>query len=378
MRLTIHKRLVFCAAHRLYRGDWTPEKNTSFFGQESQTHGHNYVADFEFSGPIDPTTGMVIELSKIKDALLESLIADYDHHFLNHDTAPFTSANYLPSLELIARELCRRANLLFLDQGIGCESCTLEEIGGPKAQAFRTGLLQKSFSLVIPSVAQRIIFNGHPLLAQTSLSLTCVFELPHDPMLSYYQNERFILDKLRVFSLSQAEDCLGHCYLEQLASLWWPILSQFGPLSKIILTGIGETSCVYTGDDFLISSAKFSLPMAHCLQKHDLPFVESEALFGQCTRLHGHTFEVTVSTKLLLADCHLDTLPNDLFYRHCASFFDRIRFTCISDHPDFLEKELATCERLIFWIASTLDREFKVAHLFLQETPNNAFELTAS
>ena len=70
MLLTVSKRLEFSASRRLHVRDWSEEKNLAVFGPETNARygsGRNYVAYFVFTGPVDPATGMLINISEIKE-----------------------------------------------------------------------------------------------------------------------------------------------------------------------------------------------------------------------------------------------------------------------------------------------------------------------
>ena len=70
MFLTVSKRLEFSASRRLFIPRWTDNQNLIAFGPETKAvygSGRNYVAHFVFTGPVDPTTGMLINISEIKE-----------------------------------------------------------------------------------------------------------------------------------------------------------------------------------------------------------------------------------------------------------------------------------------------------------------------
>lgn len=79
------RRVHFSSAHRLYRPDWSDEKNRGVFGDCSNPnwHGHNYELDVTVEGAIDPETGYVMDLKKLKEALEERVVGDVDHRNLN-------------------------------------------------------------------------------------------------------------------------------------------------------------------------------------------------------------------------------------------------------------------------------------------------------
>jgi 6-pyruvoyltetrahydropterin/6-carboxytetrahydropterin synthase len=81
----VTRRLHFSAAHRLFRQDWSDERNQDVFGDCSNPHwhGHNYEIDVTVAGPIDPETGFVMDLKALRDLVEERVIADVDHRNLN-------------------------------------------------------------------------------------------------------------------------------------------------------------------------------------------------------------------------------------------------------------------------------------------------------
>ena len=70
MLLTVSKRLEFSASRRLHVDGWSDNENLAVFGPETNARygsGRNYVAYFVFTGPVDPATGMLINISEIKE-----------------------------------------------------------------------------------------------------------------------------------------------------------------------------------------------------------------------------------------------------------------------------------------------------------------------
>ena len=102
MNLTISRKAHFNAAHKLYRPDWSDEKNESVFGKcaNDNFHGHNYDLTVSLTGKVDPETGYVYDLGKLKD-IIKQEVEDYlDHKNLNLDIPEFKNLN--PTAENIA------------------------------------------------------------------------------------------------------------------------------------------------------------------------------------------------------------------------------------------------------------------------------------
>lgn len=87
--VTVTRRLKFNAAHRVNNPALSEEQNREIFGKcnNANGHGHNYVLDVSVEGEIDPATGYVMDLSRLK-ALVEREVVDaVDHHNLNVDVS---------------------------------------------------------------------------------------------------------------------------------------------------------------------------------------------------------------------------------------------------------------------------------------------------
>jgi len=99
--MKVCRRVNFNAAHRLYRKDWSDQKNDAVFGKcnNPNFHGHNYVMEVWIEGDIDPETGYVIDLKILKDIIKEEIVERFDHRNLNLDCSEFE--NLIPTAENI-------------------------------------------------------------------------------------------------------------------------------------------------------------------------------------------------------------------------------------------------------------------------------------
>jgi 6-pyruvoyltetrahydropterin/6-carboxytetrahydropterin synthase len=95
MKVTVSRRAHFNAAHRLYRKDWSFDKNEKVFGlcNNPNYHGHNYELIASVTGEVDPDTGYVIDIKDLK-ALIKSEVEDaFDHKNLNLEVPEFKELN---------------------------------------------------------------------------------------------------------------------------------------------------------------------------------------------------------------------------------------------------------------------------------------------
>ena len=100
--MRVCRRATFNAAHRLFRKDWSDEKNNAVFGKcnNPNFHGHNYILEVWIEGAIDPATGYVIDLKIVKDLIKNEITDRFDHKNLNLDCKEFLNLN--PTAENIA------------------------------------------------------------------------------------------------------------------------------------------------------------------------------------------------------------------------------------------------------------------------------------
>ncbi|HEY0974891.1 MAG TPA: 6-carboxytetrahydropterin synthase [Solimonas sp.] len=96
------RRETFCAAHRLWSEDLSDAENRALFGKcaYDHGHGHNYVLEVTLRGPVDPKTGILINVTEVRDAIRELVIDDVDHRHLNHDSPLCRGIN--PTVENLA------------------------------------------------------------------------------------------------------------------------------------------------------------------------------------------------------------------------------------------------------------------------------------
>lgn len=92
----------FNAAHRLHNPKWSDQENADFFGvcNNANFHGHNYKLIVTLTGEVDPDTGYLVDLSKLKQLIRGEVTDKFDHRNLNLDVPEFRDLN--PSVENIA------------------------------------------------------------------------------------------------------------------------------------------------------------------------------------------------------------------------------------------------------------------------------------
>jgi len=81
----ITRRERFNAAHRLFKEEYSDEKNLEVFGKCSNPnwHGHNYELFVTVKGEVNPETGFLINLKMLSQIILEYVIEKIDHKNIN-------------------------------------------------------------------------------------------------------------------------------------------------------------------------------------------------------------------------------------------------------------------------------------------------------
>jgi 6-pyruvoyltetrahydropterin/6-carboxytetrahydropterin synthase len=86
----ITRKEHFNAAHKLWREEWSDEKNEAVFGRCSNKnwHGHNFYIFVTVKGVPSEETGFVIDLKVLSQLIKEYVVEPLDHRNLNLDV-PF-------------------------------------------------------------------------------------------------------------------------------------------------------------------------------------------------------------------------------------------------------------------------------------------------
>lgn len=98
----VTRRLHFNAGHRVFNPALSDEENARLFGPCSNPnfHGHNYELDVSVEGEIDPTTGYVVDLGRLRALVEEHVLRHIDHRNLNLDVPFLRGVN--PTAEQLA------------------------------------------------------------------------------------------------------------------------------------------------------------------------------------------------------------------------------------------------------------------------------------
>jgi 6-pyruvoyltetrahydropterin/6-carboxytetrahydropterin synthase len=117
----------FNAAHRLYKANWSDEKNLQVFGKCSNPnwHGHNYRLLVTVKGEVNPETGFLINLKNLSEIINNYIIDKVDHKNLNIEVDFMKNIN--PSAENIAIAIWKQLEKPVSEKGAILHKVKLQE-----------------------------------------------------------------------------------------------------------------------------------------------------------------------------------------------------------------------------------------------------------
>lgn len=124
MKISLTRRYLFSASHRLHSSRFTAAENDRLYGKCNYPHGHghNYFVEVTVSGAPDPDTGMIANLADLDAFVRERVLDSLDHIYLNAQAPEFLDV--VPTTEnlclLIFRRLqdfpCARLECIRIDE----------------------------------------------------------------------------------------------------------------------------------------------------------------------------------------------------------------------------------------------------------------------
>ncbi|HEX4665236.1 MAG TPA: 6-carboxytetrahydropterin synthase [Chthoniobacterales bacterium] len=397
MLLTVSKRLEFSASRRLRSPAFSEAENLAAFGLESAARygtGRNYVSYFVFTGEVNPTNGMLVNISEIKRRVEEILHARFDHKFLNEDHPAFRETP--PTAENIARQLFSEVAPLFSDLEAALVACHLVESPERSATFYADGATDENHWLEFSAARQTM--SPHLSPAENE-QLFGVASAPHGH--GHYYRARFTFggdepeSAARHKALSEALDGLrtelDHKNLnhdvvsltnrpkttESLAQYLFERVASGLPLQRVRLHERDDFFAEYWSGGTFFLGMRRAFGAAHRLHAPALSAAENADLYGKCNnpRGHGHRYltEATIGGSY---DARSGTLYNFLALR---DGIDTALAPWQDKHLD-LETEAfraqpSTGENIVRALWPRMDGELddRLVRLRLWETPNNRF-----
>jgi 6-pyruvoyltetrahydropterin/6-carboxytetrahydropterin synthase len=397
MLLTVSKRLEFSASRRLFVSRWSESENVASFGEESRSKhgtGRNYVAYFIFSGRVDPVTGMLINISEIKQRAGEIVDNRFDHKFLNEDNPAFRET--VPTAENIARQLFNDVAPLFADVDAKLVAVHLIETPDRSATFYVDGACDANywceFSAARQTMSPRLTtaenahlfgestaIHGHnyrarlsfrkekadgPIVQQHDVDL-CIKSL-HDELDHRYLNEQPSLKDRPMTTESLA------AYIRERVAASLPIHRLRLHEREDFFAEVWPEQNIFLGLQMRFSAA-------HRLHVPSFSDEKNAELFGKCDNPHGHGHlylaEATIGGNY---DQRSGTLYDFVAFRSAlseslADWQDRH----LDLETEDFRKTPSTGENIVRALWSKIDKRVnqQLARLRLWETKNNRFTL---
>lgn len=132
--MLITRRERFNAAHRLFRSDFSDERNLEVFGKCSNPnwHGHNYELFVTVEGEINPETGFVVNLKTLSELVNKLIIEKLDHKNINLEV-DFMSGK-LASTENLAKAIFEQLDAPIQKLGVNLHSIRINETENNSAE----------------------------------------------------------------------------------------------------------------------------------------------------------------------------------------------------------------------------------------------------
>jgi 6-pyruvoyltetrahydropterin/6-carboxytetrahydropterin synthase len=319
MFLTVSKRLEFSASRRLFVPRWTDSENLVAFGPETEAvhgTGRNYVAHFVFTGPVDPTTGMLINISEIKERAGKVLGERFDHKFLNKDNSKFRKLP--PTAENVARQLYLDLAPLFSDVDAKLAACHLMESPDRSATFYSDGACEGNYWFEFSAARQtmsphlgramnRRLFgeassiHGHNYRVRLTVRTeTKLGEAPlarHDKIDKCIRSLRAELDH-RYLNKDVSELKNRPMTTESLAGYIYERVNAFVPLHRLRLHERDDFFAEISDDENVFLGMRMPFYAAHRLHAAGLSKTKNAALFGKCNNSSGHGHRYLTETTI--------------------------------------------------------------------------------
>jgi 6-pyruvoyltetrahydropterin/6-carboxytetrahydropterin synthase len=400
MLLTVSKRVEFSASRRLFSQKFSAEENRKLFGDESSARygtGRNYLAYFIFTGQPDATTGMLINISEIKERAGEIIHNRYDHHFLNEDNAAFR--DNVPTAENVCRQLLDDVAPLFDGNPARLIAVHLRETPERSATAYAGGVIDANYwfdfsaarstlSPHLSALENEKLFgistgeHGHNYRARLTFRAN---SLAQEPVLGTQEEISSLIRSLRTQldhkNLNRNVDALRGkpVTTESLSRFILRSGSDKLPLSRIRLHERDDFFAEAWSDGGMFLGMREAFSAAHRLHVPSFSDTQNAELFGKCNnpRGHGHRYvaEATIGgeyNERSGALANFEELRNALT-QALAPWRDKH----LDLETDEFRDQPSTGENIVRALWPRIDNALqqRLVRLRLWETANNRFTL---
>jgi 6-pyruvoyltetrahydropterin/6-carboxytetrahydropterin synthase len=319
MLLTVSKRLEFSASRRLHVSGWSDAKNLAVFGPETNARygtGRNYVAYFVFTGPVDQSNGMLINISEIKERAGKIVRERFDHKFLNRDNPSFHAI--APTAVNVARQLYLDVAPLFSDVDATLAVCHLSESPDHSATFysnsaceanywFEFSAARKTMSPLLSAEENTRLFGPATSLHGHNYRVRLTFRTKNlDPDAALVRHdaidgcERSLRDELDHRYLNQDVAGLKNRPIttEGLAGYLYERVNAAVPLHRVRLHERDDFFAEVWNDESVFLGMRVPFHAAHRLQAIALSDTENAKLYGKCNNPLGHGHRYLTETTV--------------------------------------------------------------------------------
>ena len=398
MLLTVSKRLEFSASRRLQVKQWSERENLAAFGPETGARhgtGRNYVAYFVFTGPVNPSNGMLINISEIKERAGKVVRERFDHKFLNKDNPSFHDVP--PTAENIANQLYLGVAPLFSDAKL--VACHLSESPNRSATFYSDGTCDANYWFEF-SAARRTVSPDLSEQENARLFGKATSIHGHNYRVRLTFRTEKLTGEMPVARFEEIDACLrslhselDHRYLNQevaglkdrpittesLASYIYQRVNANLPLHRVRLHERDDFFSEVWNDKAVFLGMQMPFNVAHRLHAAALSDAENAKLYGKCNSLHGHGHRYLTETTI---GGEYDSRSGTL--RDLAAFKKAIEESLRPWQDRHLDLETedfrdapSTGENIVRALWSKIDNrlDHQLVRLRLWETANNRFTL---
>lgn len=109
--ITVTRQYRFAASHRLHSAELSEADNQLVFGKCNNPfgHGHDYVLQVQLAGPVDPESGLAVNLEKLDRLVRDQVLTQMANQDLNR-LSPFKAlVPTTENLAMVVDDMLRRA-----------------------------------------------------------------------------------------------------------------------------------------------------------------------------------------------------------------------------------------------------------------------------
>ncbi len=397
--LTVSRRFPFAASLRL-GGEGAPGEALHLWGKTARARhsvGANYVATVGFAGPVEPLTGMLVNLAVVKERIQVLLAARWDHHFLNRDHPAFSTLP--PTLENLAQALLAEAREAFAGETAQPVVCHLAESPSAGAAAYADGRVERwaaaefcaarrTLSPHLDESANRALFGAATRLHGHSYRLRVTLAGKVDARSGVIVPEGELQGALRAL-----REELDHRYLNEdvpalrsgpVTSEWlarhaFLRLQAALPVARTRLWELSWLSAEYLGGERARLVVESSFRAAHRLHAPRLDEVTNRTIYGKCNNPtgHGHRYVVEAACGGVLDPASGTVADLGEVQRALEGSLARWQMVHLDEETsDFCDRP-STSENIVSILWPRLDDALRgrLQRLRLWETENNRFTL---